>query len=91
MAKNDGDRVHYVAVALEGRADRELVLLYKKALSIEFPIALADAQTLAGASAFGDVSAAPVTVVLDGAGRVAWRVDGRVAKSEELRRELRGL
>jgi hypothetical protein len=96
MAKNDGKAnggkdVHYAAVALEGADSRELVELYKKALSIPFPVALADARTQAGGSAFGDVSAVPVTVLLDGAGRMAWRIDGRVVKSDELRRELRGL
>ncbi len=96
MAKNDGKGnggkdVHYAAVALEGADSRELVELYKKALSIPFPVALADARTQAGGSAFGDVSAVPVTVLLDGAGRMAWRIDGRVVKSDELRRELRGL
>ena len=49
MAKHDGDRVHYAVVALETNENRELVELYKKALSIPFPVALADAQTLAGA------------------------------------------
>jgi hypothetical protein len=91
MAKHDGDRVNYAAVALEGRDSRELVELYKKALSIPFPVAMADAQTLAGAGPFGNVNAVPVTVILDRLGRVAWRVDGRVAKSDELRTALRGL
>ena len=89
MARHDADRVNYVVVALEPRDSRELVELYKKALSIPFPVAMADAQTLAGAGAFGNVNAIPVTVILDRSGRVAWRVDGRVAKSDELRNSLR--
>jgi hypothetical protein len=91
MAKNDGDRVNYAVVALEHWDNRELVELYKKALSITFPVAMADAQTLAGAGPFGDVRAIPATVILDRLGRVAWRVDGRVAKSDELRAAMRGL
>jgi hypothetical protein len=91
MAKNDGAHVNYFAVALEGPDSREIVELYKKALSIPFPVALADRDTLAGASAFGDVSAVPVTIVLDRAGRLAWRADGRVAKSAEMRAAMRGL
>jgi hypothetical protein len=90
MAKNDGDRVNYAVVALERGDSRELVGLYKKALSIPFPVSIADAQTLLGAGAFGDVHAVPVTVILDSWGRVAWRVDGRVAKSSELRAVMRG-
>jgi hypothetical protein len=91
MAKHDGAVVNYAAIALEGREGREIVELYAKALSVPFPVAVADPQTLAGASAFGDVSAVPVTVVLDRAGRIAWRADGRVARSEEMRAAMRGL
>ncbi|HEX3771424.1 MAG TPA: hypothetical protein VHV30_11185, partial [Polyangiaceae bacterium] len=74
-----------------GPDSREIVALYQRALSIPFPLAVADAQTLAGGGAFGDVSAVPVTVLLDRDGRVAWRIDGRVVKSDELRREIRSL
>jgi hypothetical protein len=89
MAKNDGDRVNYAVVALDSGESRELVELYAKALSIPFPVAMSDAQTRSGAGAFGDVSAVPVTVVLDRAGRVVWRADARVAKSAEIRGAMR--
>jgi hypothetical protein len=91
MAKNDGDRVNYAVVALEGRENRELVELYRKALSIPFPVAMADAETLAGGGVFHDLAAVPVTVLLDRGGRIAWRADGRVAGSEEIRIAMRGL
>jgi hypothetical protein len=98
MAKHDVDpaapnkeRAHYAVVVLERSEDRELVELYRKALSIPFPVAIADGPTLAGLSSFGDVSAVPVTVLLDRAGRVAWRTDGRVVKSDEMRAAMRGL
>ena len=99
MAKHDidpagspaKDRVHYAVVALESNENREMVALYQKALSIPFPVALADAQTLAGTGPFGDLTAVPVTVLLDRAGRVVWRSDGRVVKSGEMRALMRGL
>jgi hypothetical protein len=91
MAKRDGDRVNYAVVALEARENRELVELYRKSLGIPFPVAMADGQTLGGAGPFGDVSAVPVTVMLDRVGRPVWRVDGRVAKSEEIRAAMKGL
>jgi len=91
MAKNDGDRINYAVVALDDSGARELVELYAKALSIPFPVAMADAPTRSGAGAFGDVTAVPVTVVLDRAGRVAWRVDARVARNAEIRAAMRGL
>jgi hypothetical protein len=91
MAKHDADRVHYAVVAVESPENREMVGLYGKALSIPFPVAMADAQTLGGAGPFGDVRAVPVTVLLDRGGRLVWRVAGRVAKSDELRAAMRGL
>jgi thiol-disulfide isomerase/thioredoxin len=91
MAKHDADQVNYVVVALEPRENRELVEIYRKALAVAFPVALADASTLAGTSAFGDLSAVPVTVVLDRGGRIVWRSDGRVVKGDELRRAVHGL
>jgi hypothetical protein len=91
MAKHDGDRVHYALVILEPQENREFAELYKKALSIPFPVALADAQTLVGSGAFGDVSSVPVTVLLDRTGRVVLRAEGRVVKSDEMRAAMRGL
>jgi hypothetical protein len=91
MAKHDGSRVHYAAVALEPKESREMVELYSKALSIPFPVALADGRTLAGDGPFGDVRTVPAVVILDAAGRVAWRTEGHVAKSDELRDAMRGL
>jgi hypothetical protein len=91
MAKHDAEKVNYAVVALEARENRELVELYKKALSIPFPMALADPSTAAGGGPFGDVTSVPVTVILDRSGRVALRVAGRVVRSGELRGTLRGL
>ncbi|MGA3120080.1 MAG: hypothetical protein ABSF69_04845 [Polyangiaceae bacterium] len=91
MAKRDGDQIRYGVVALEPPENRELVELYVRALSIGFPVAMADLQTLAGVSAFGDVRSVPVTVVLDSVGRIVWRVDGRIARSDEIRAAMLGL
>jgi hypothetical protein len=91
MAKHDADRVNYALVALEQRQNRELVQLYQKALGVSFPVALADATTLEGAGAFGDVTQVPVTVVLDRTGRIVLRAVARVVKSEEIRAAMRGL
>jgi hypothetical protein len=91
MAKHDEDKIGYAMVALEARDQRELVELYRKTLNVTFPVAMADAATLAGAGPFGAMPMVPVTVVLDRAGRISWRADGRVAKSEELREHLKGL
>jgi hypothetical protein len=91
MARNDGALVNYAVVAVEPGESRELVEVYGRALGTPFPVAMADSTTLAGGGAFGDVSGVPVTVVLDRAGRIVWRADGRVARSDELRGVLHGL
>jgi thiol-disulfide isomerase/thioredoxin len=91
MAANDGDRVFYAVVSLDPSENRELVEIYRKSLGVKFPMAMADEATRAGAGPFGDVTTVPVTIVLDRLGRVVWRVDGRVAKSDELRTAMRGL
>jgi hypothetical protein len=91
MAKRDADRVNYAVVALDGDEQREIVELYARSLKIPFPVALADRLTRGGGGAFGDVSAVPVTVLLDRGGHPVWRVDGRVARSEEIRGAMRGL
>lgn len=91
MAKHDGDTVNYAVVALEARENRELVELYRKSLGIPFPVALADDATASGGGPFGDVTAVPVTVILDRAGRIVWRVAGRVVKADEMRVSLRGI
>jgi hypothetical protein len=91
MANHDHGRNNFILVALEPRDSRELVEIYRKALSVPFPVAMADDATLSGKSVFGDLSAVPVTVMLDRAGRMVWRVDGRVVKSGELREAMHGL
>jgi hypothetical protein len=91
MAKRDAADVNYVVVAIGMQDTRELVDLYRRALHVTFPVALADGATLSGGGAFGDVRAVPVTVILDRRGRVAWRADGRVARSTELRAAMAGL
>jgi hypothetical protein len=89
MSKRDGEQVNYAVVALETQQNRELIEIYRKALGITFPVALADPSTASGGGPFGDVTAVPVTVVLDRAGRVVWRAAGRIAKPEEIRAAMK--
>jgi hypothetical protein len=88
MAKRDGDKVNYWLVALEPRQSRELVEIYRRDLGVTFPTALGDVSTSAAPFALAKV---PTTVLLDGEGKLVWRVDGRVAKATEIRDAMRGL
>ncbi len=91
MAKNDADKINYVLVALEPRSNRELVEAYKGSLNVTFPVALADPSSLMGSGPFGKWIGLPTLVLLDRSGRVRWRVDGHVVRSDEIRAQLREL
>jgi hypothetical protein len=90
MAKNDGDKVNYALVAVQPGRDRELVELYQRSLKIPFPNALAGPDAIDGRGPFGEIAGAPTIVVLDRAGRLAWKHTG-IAKSGDIRAQLSGL
>lgn len=86
MAKHDAARVNYAVVAIS--VERELAELYAKSLSLTFPVAILDPGKALGATAFGDLSVVPVTVLLDPGGHVIWRAQARVARADEIRRVI---
>jgi hypothetical protein len=91
MAKNDGDKINYVAVALHPRREIPLVSALMSTVRADFPVALADAAYMTGAgSPFGEIAAVPTVVVLDRQGRIVWKHTG-LAKSEDLRARMAGL
>lgn len=90
MHKHDGDKVNYVMVALQEQKDREIVEAFKAGLHVEFPVALADRDTIGGGGPFGDVHNVPTVIILDRGGRPVWRSVG-LARSNDLRAGLHGL
>jgi hypothetical protein len=90
MAKNDGDRVNYVVVALHPRKEIVLVETYKHTLGVDFPVALADASATGANGPFGEIPAVPTVVVLDRMSRIRWKHTG-LAKHEEIRGHMRGI
>jgi hypothetical protein len=91
MAKNDGDRVNYAAVALHSRREIPLVDVLMTTVKAEFPVALAEPTSMTNAGApFGEIVAVPTVVVLDRKGRLVWKHTG-LAKSEEVRARMAGL
>jgi hypothetical protein len=90
MAKHDEKEINYVLVALQEPKDRELVEVYRTNLGITFPVALADAETIAGGGSLGDVHKIPAVVVLDREGKIVWKKVG-VATSAEIRAGMQGL
>jgi hypothetical protein len=88
MAKNDGDRVNYVVVALHPRKELVLVAAYRDTLGVEFPVALGDSSAMNAAGPFGEIPAVPTIVILDRDSRVVWKHTG-LAKNDELRGHMR--
>jgi hypothetical protein len=87
MAKNDGDRVAYVLVAVEAPDRRELVegfrSFFESKFGVSFRTCMADKDLLLGGGPFGDVRRLTV-IVLDPGGRVIWQKTG-IAKPQEIR------
>ena len=90
MAKNDGAKVNYALVALHPRKEIVLVEAYISALKVDFPVALGGASAMGPGGPFGEISAVPTIIVLDGTGRIVWKHTG-LAKADELRGHMRNL
>lgn len=82
-------RVHATAVVLEPTENRPLVLAFRDALKLPYPVAFGDEALIGGEGPFGDVHAVPSTVVLDGEGRLIWKHVG-LAKEDELEKAIPG-
>jgi hypothetical protein len=80
--------VQFALVALQDAAARELVELYRDTMKVTFPVAMADAATIAGGGMLGDVHHVPTLLVIGRDGRVAWRHAGGV-RSGELRSRVK--
>jgi hypothetical protein len=66
-------RLNVVALVLEAPENQPLVEAFAASLRLGYPIAMADAATIAGEGAFAGLHSVPSVVVLDRAGREAWR------------------
>ena len=75
------------AVVLEAPKYAELATAYRTTLSLSYPVAMADPNTLSGGGPFGVVAQVPTLVVLDRSGREVWRKTG-VAETREIEQAL---
>jgi hypothetical protein len=76
------------AIVLEPAENRPLVLAFRDALDLGYPIAFGSADLLTGKGPFGDVAAVPTTVLLDARGRLVHRRAG-LARDTEIEQVLR--
>jgi hypothetical protein len=83
-------RIRVAAVVLEPPDNRPLVIAFRDALHLDYPVAMGDSDLVAGRGPFGDVHAVPTTVLLDDKGRIAWRNVG-LAKDTDIEGALFGL
>jgi hypothetical protein len=90
VLRRHAPRINAAAIILEPAENRPLVLAFRDALKLEYPVAIGDASLIAGEGPFGDVHAVPSTVVLDSESRLVWKHVG-LAKDDEIEEALRGL
>ncbi len=90
LSKRHVPRLNVGLVVLEQETNRPLVEAFVDTLGIEYPVALADAATLAGKGPFEGLHHVPAVVVLDREGRERARRLGlsREEELEELVREV---
>jgi hypothetical protein len=84
-------RIHAAAIVLEPPDNRPIVIAFRDALKLEYPVAMGDPPLIAGEGPFGDVHTVPSTVVLDSEGRLVRRRVGLLANEEEIENMIRGL
>lgn len=81
-------RANAAAVVVEAPAYAELLPAYRAALSLPYPVVMADFATQQGAGPFGMVTHVPTLVVLDRDGREVFRHQGAI-EPDEIRAALR--
>jgi len=73
LAKRHSPRVNAAALMLEGPENEPLVQAFAETLGLPYPVALADAATIAGKGPFAGLHHVPSVVILDRQGREAYR------------------
>lgn len=81
-------RANAAAVVVEAPAYADLLPSYRTALSLPYPVVMADFATQQGAGPFGTVTHVPTLVVLDREGREVSRHQGSL-QADEIRGALR--
>jgi hypothetical protein len=88
--KRHRSRIRAAAIVLERPENRPLVVVFRDALHLDYPVAMGDGELVAGRGPFGDVHTVPTTILLDKKGRIVWRNVG-LAKDTDIEAALEGL
>lgn len=90
LLRDHTPRINVALLVLEAQENRPLVEAFVSALKLPYPVALADAATIAGEGPFSGLHHVPSVVVLDAEGREAFRHIGLITQ-EALEQVLRGI
>jgi hypothetical protein len=75
-------RANAAAVVIEAPRYAELLPAYRQAMSLPFPVVMADFATQQERGPFGNIAHVPTLVVLDREGREVYRHEGALARGE---------
>ncbi len=81
IARRHTPRVNVVGLILEAAENRPLAEAFTAALTLPYPVALADEATIAGEGAFAGLHHVPSVVILDREGREAYRHVGLIEEA----------
>lgn len=73
ISRSHTPRINVAALVLEQPENKPLVEAFVGVLHLNYPVALADAATIAGEGPFAGLHHVPSVVILDREGREAWR------------------
>ncbi|WP_437314509.1 TlpA family protein disulfide reductase [Sorangium sp. So ce385] len=90
LLRDHTPRINAALLVLEASENRPLVEAFAATLKLPYPVALADAPTIAGEGPFAGLHHVPSVVILDAEGREAFRHVGLITQ-EALEEVLRGL
>lgn len=83
-------KFNVVAFSLEREENKPLMQGFAAAAKLEYPICIADADTIAGRGTFAGMNSVPSVLILDRTGRPKYRFIG-LQKSEELEAAITGV
>jgi hypothetical protein len=75
-------RANAAAVVIEPPRYADLLPAYREAMSLPYPVVIADFATQQGGGPFGSVTFVPTLIVLDREGREVWRHEGPLERRE---------
>jgi len=81
LLRNHAPRLNVALLVLEQPENKPMVDAFAASLGIDYPVALADAATIAGTGPFAGLHHVPSVIVLDRQGREAWRHIGLIDTS----------